>query len=499
MPEKRPSEKSPSGKRPSPLLDSLHRFEGILTDAERQEILATQKEPLPTGIRLNSLKVSPEDAIRFMAARYGWKITPVRFCDQGWAIQEAESSPGRTIEHRMGQYYLQDVASMVPVSLFDIKNAPESPLILDLAASPGGKTTHLIDRSGDKGFVIANDASKNRIPALRAVLASWGGINQIITQYPGESFGNWYPETFDIVLLDAPCSMENLRPTPNHPLRETTPTERDRLQERQIQLLTSGLSALKMGGQLVYATCSLAPEEDEAVLNRLLKTFPNAVSIVEVSDKLSISAPGLAQFEGMAYHPDITRALRLWPHRTGMSGFFCALLKRTGTIPVQKEPPASRDFTKTELDPLSPKMENEIKAMLSSNYGLDLENILDEYQLYIRIRYKQLFLIPKCYLESFSTLPYEYIGMPLGEWDGEGLQPSHEFISRFGGQFTRGRICIPDDKIPQWIAGRDIRHPQTDLNPQGQYLLVIDKNKRNLGLGKLLPKRLRNMLPRSSL
>jgi 16S rRNA (cytosine1407-C5)-methyltransferase len=482
----------------SNLDNSLGRFREILTEAEQQEILALQKQPLPTGIRLNPLKVNPEEKIRDLSARYGWKIKPVPFCKYGWAIYEAETSPGGTIEHRMGQYYLQDVASMVPVSLFDSVEANIYPLILDMAASPGGKTNHLISRSKAHGFVIANDASKSRIPALRSVLTSWGGINQIITQYPGESFGAWYPETFDLVLLDAPCSMENLRPTPNHPLRETTPSERTRLVERQIQLLTSGMAALKTGGQLVYATCSLAPEEDEAVLDAVLRAFPKAIQIEEVSDRLRITAPGLTQFDGNAFHPVLSRALRLWPHRTGMSGFFCALIRKNGPIPIQKSTPPSRDFTKTELIPLKQDSAGEINNSLESGFGFDLEKILAQYNLSPYIRHDHVFLIPNQYLECFSTLPYEYIGMPLGRWDGKALEPAHEFISRFGHQFRWGIISIPEEKIAQWVEGRDIRRPPTKRNPQGQYLLVTDQNGRNLGLGKLLPKRLRNMLPRGS-
>jgi 16S rRNA (cytosine1407-C5)-methyltransferase len=475
---------------------SLGRFQNILTEAEHREIIAIQDDPLPTGIRFNRLKVNPETAIQEMSKRYGWEIASVPFCDHAWAIQYAEFSPGRTLEHLMGQYYLQDVASMVPVSLFDFKETPPSPLILDMAASPGGKTTHLIDRAGDNGFVIANDASKGRIPALRAVLSLWGGINQIITQYPGESFGAWYPETFDIVLLDAPCSMENFRPTPTHPLRETTPTERSRLQERQIQLLTSGLAALKTGGQLVYATCSLAPEEDEAVLDELLRGYPNCFSVENVSKTFPISAPGLAQFEGTTYHPQVTHALRLWPHRTGMSGFFCALLTKTGAFPFPKTTPPSRDLIKTDLKPLKTTIKQQVVEKVLVNYGLGLAEILAKFDLSLQIRYDRIFLFPNRYLEKFSTLPYETIGIPFGQWDGVDLEPAHDFVSRFGGQFTRGKIRIPDEKIPQWVAGRDIRHPKTGLNPQGQYLLVTDQGGRNLGLGKLLPKRLRNMLPR---
>jgi len=482
-----------------PLGQSLDRFETILSESERQEITRLQESPLLTGIRLNRLKVEPQAAITRLAAAYGWDVAPVPFCDNAWTLQKTKTAPGTTIEHRMGQYYLQDVASMVPVSLYNFEALPHQPLILDMAASPGGKTTHLIERSHDQGFVIANDASKGRIPALRSVLAAWGGINQIITQYPGESFGAWYPETFDLVLLDAPCSMENLRPTPSHPLRNTTSTERQRLGERQGQLLASGLAALKTGGQLVYATCSLAPEEDEQVLDGLLDTFPGTFQIEEGSHKLSIAAPGLTQFEGKTFHPDLVRALRLWPHRTGMSGFFCALLTKTGPMPLNKETPPSREFIKTDLKPLDPAMNARLAETIKSNYGLNLKDILTEFNLSLYDRFQQLFLIPNRYLNQFSGLPYEYIGMQLGRWEGEELEPSHEFISRFGGRFTRGKICIPEKKTDQWITGRDIRGTQTDLTPEGQYLLVTDPMGRNLGLGKLLPKRLRNMLPRGLL
>ena len=483
---------------PAEIQKSLERFSQILSPAEINRIIEIQMNPLPTGIRVNVLKADPKPAIEEWSARYGWKIQPIPFCENGWTIHKSSTSPGTTIEHRMGQYYLQDAASMVPVSLFDM-TMENSPLILDMAASPGGKTTHLIDRTFDRGFILANDASKSRISALRSVLSGWGGINFTITQYPGESFGGWYPETFDRVLLDAPCSMENLRPVSNHPMRETTTDERIRLQERQIQLLASGLRALKIGGQLVYATCSLAPEEDEAVIDALLDRYPDAFSIEEVSGKIPFKTPGLTQFEGRDFHPDLKNALRLWPHLTGMSGFYSVLLTKTKAVSSENSSPPSRDFSKTDLEELAQADKTLIINRIKRNYGLDLDKVLRSYHLELYQRHEQVFFIPQGYIEHFSTLPYSYIGMPIGRWVNDILEPAHEFISRFGRQFTQGIIRIDDERVEQWIAGRDIRHPDTDLDPRGQYLLVTDESDRNLGLGKLLPKRLRNMLPRGSI
>ncbi len=481
----------------SRLHESIMRFSEILSPQEIREIIAIQDQPLPTGIRINPLKSDPHLKIKDLASRYGWCVQSLPYCENGWTIQQSIVSPGLTIEHRMGQYYIQDAASMVPVSLFNLETP--QPLVLDLAASPGGKTTHLIDRTNDRGFILANDASKGRIPALRSVLVNWGAANTIVTNFPGEKFGAWYPETFDLVLLDAPCSMENLRPAPNHPLRETTQTERSRLQERQINLLISGLQALKIGGQIVYATCSLAPEEDEAVIDTTIQKFPDALKILDVSEKVPNGIPGLAEFNHQTFHKDLAGSLRLWPHLTGMSGFFCALMQKTAPVKVHTEPAPSRDFSRTDLGKVSEELQNEIFEFILLTYGFELLKITTDQNLALFQRHDQLFLIPKRYLEHFINLPYTWIGLSIGHWNDQILTPSHEFISRFGHLFTRGIIQIDHDLIAQWCSGRDIRHPETDLQPVGQYLLVTDKSRRNLGLGKLLSKRLRNMLPRQSI
>ncbi len=477
------------------LLNSIQRFRDVLSEKEIQRLLDIQEKPLPIGIRLNPLKAKPEEAIQDLSTRYGWNAQPIPFCPTCWTITEAETSPGMTIEHRMGHYYIQEAASMVPVSLFEVND--ESPLILDMAASPGGKTTHLIDRTKDRGFIIANDASKGRIAALRSVLSTWGGINLAVTNYPGEAFGSWYPETFDLVLLDAPCSMENLRPTPNRPLRQTTDDERLRLQERQIQLLTSGLQTLKIGGQLVYATCSLAPEEDEAVVSALLQAHPDAIHLRDVTKRFHFESQGLSGFQGQPFHPQLQHAVRLWPHKTGMSGFFCVVIKKTASIPVSKLDPPSRQFSKTNLELLDESIKTNVLEHLSMNYGFDLRDTLNSLSLQLYRRREQYILLPNQYIKHFVSLPYEFIGMALGRWIEDQFEPSHAFISRFGHLFTTGIIQIKDNEINQWIDGRDIRHPDTRLSAAGQFLLIKDQAGRNLGLGKLLPKRLRNMLPRS--
>ena len=178
------------------------------------------EKPLNPGIRLNRIKSQPV-TIDELVSRYNWEIKPVPYCRSGWKVSKSDMPVSQTVEQRFGYYYIQETASMLPPELFDFSANP-SHLILDMAASPGGKTTHLADRSGDLGFIIANDNSRERITALKLILQNWGVLNHAITQFPGEMFGLWFPEVFDTVLLDAPCSMQGLRTTASHPMRPVT-------------------------------------------------------------------------------------------------------------------------------------------------------------------------------------------------------------------------------------------------------------------------------------
>jgi 16S rRNA (cytosine1407-C5)-methyltransferase len=187
--------------------DSLERYRDLLDAAEFEQLLQAVQRPLPSAIRINTLKIAVDDARRTWPAWCGWQVRPITFCETGWRVTGGDIA--RTLEHKMGFYYIQDAASMLPAEMFGFER--DEPLVLDMAAAPGGKTTHLACKMGDRGLVVANDASARRIPPLRFKLQDWGAMNTAITNYPGERFGDWFPETFDEVLLDAPCSGESLR------------------------------------------------------------------------------------------------------------------------------------------------------------------------------------------------------------------------------------------------------------------------------------------------
>ncbi len=510
MAKKRKSK--PQGPTPAEAAEAaLERFRPLLEAEELAQLLDELERPLPPSIRINPLKVEPEAALAGWRARYGWEVQPVPYCPNGWWITESRTAPSQTIEHRLGEYYIQDAASMLPVELFDFDDL-DAPLTLDLAASPGGKTTHITARTGDRGLVIANNSSASRITALRLVLDQWGATNAAVTRFPGESFGAWFPETFDRALLDAPCSMQGLRTSESHPMRAVSEKETASLAQRQERLLESALQAVKVGGQVVYSTCTLAPEEDEAVLDALLQRYPGAFEIVELEGKLPQPAPALAKFGEQDFDPSVPRAARLWPHRYGTSGFFAALLRKTGPftqpsagesgqapgLPGGAQEAPSRPMSRSGFEELSEQEAQAWSDGLMQAYAFDLAETLERSRLALWRRGREVYAIPRLYLERFRELPVQSLGLPLGEELPDSLAPSHEWVARFSGEFLTGRYPLEEEHLRAWLRGEDIRSKPLPGYPTGMVVIVEDASGRLLGRGRVLRDRLKNLLPRRS-
>ncbi|MBI5958302.1 MAG: NOL1/NOP2/sun family putative RNA methylase, partial [Chloroflexi bacterium] len=331
---------------PSPaddLLDRLEHYRQFLSADELARLVESLEHPRRPAIRLNTLKVDPAEARRTWPEWYGWDVQPVPFCAAGWQITRQDHPLGQTLEYDMGQYYIQDAASMIPAELFSPAPAP---LILDLAAAPGGKTTHLASRFEDRALIVANDTSASRIAALRSNLQTWGAAGVLITTAPGERFGRWFPEMFDAALLDAPCSGDTLRINSGRKTRTVSDRERLALCQRQSALLISAFQAVRPGGEIVYSTCTMAPEEDEAALDDLLRLYPQAAEIERVAHLPALaSAPGLAADGERIFQPGVRHAVRLWPHLYQTSGFFAARIRKTAAISVDPDPPPVRSWT----------------------------------------------------------------------------------------------------------------------------------------------------------
>jgi 16S rRNA (cytosine1407-C5)-methyltransferase len=473
----------------------LERYAGMLDEVTQEQLMVAMMRSLAPTIRINTLKIGVKEAARAWQQRYGWGMQPVVFCPAGWRLTENAENVSWTREHRMGFYYIQEAASMLPVEMFDF-SSEECPLVLDMAAAPGGKTTHIVTQLGDRGLVIANDSNSQRLPSLQGNLQRWGASSVVVTNQPGERFGGWFPEVFDYVLLDAPCSGEALRAVDRHQSRLVSSQERELLQQRQVRLLSSAFQALRPGGQLVYSTCSLAPEEDEAVLDAFLRCYPHQASVEAVDHLLPVSAPG-SVFDGRReYNRAVSRAVRLWPHLYDTAGFFAALIRKQASVIVQSVSPPSRSFEKAGYKLLTRQEQDEVVTGVREVYGFDLGGVIERQHLTLWRHGHAVSAVPEQWSSRFAEFPFVAAGMMLGKRSHRGFEPSHELVVRFSSGFMGQRVTIDERLVEVWLAGKNLERGRMPPHPAEGLILVEDSQGRFLGRGKVDGDEIRNMLPR---
>lgn len=492
---KRKSKKSQASTIPTadPSLQAAD-YRDLLSAEEYELLLAEIHQPLPPALRVNPLKTNPAFA-QSLTGKYGWQLEPVPFCTTGYRVRNAPAAEiSAALEHYLGMYYIQEVASMLPVELFS--DFGPADLILDMAASPGGKTTHLVSRSADQAQVIANDSSQGRIQALRSVLQNWGAVNYAVTRFPAERFGEWFPATFDKVLLDAPCSMQGLRTADSHPSRPVTAKESAQLSRRQRAMLASAIRALRVGGEVVYSTCTLLPEEDELVIDAVLREFAGSIEIIDARRVLPVSAPGLTGFRGQSLSPQLEKSARLWPHRYQTAGFFaCNLLKLDATPGLSAEPP-SRSLDAVQFNVFSAREERDFCQRFADSFGFDLAANLEENRRALVRHYEQVFIFPPPLLERFSTLPVQAAGMLLGEDTPEGFLPSQAWVSRYGSHCTQSVIQLDANESAEWVKGNNLEAVSSVELPDQKFIIMLSHEGYALGRAARAGSGLKNLLRR---
>jgi len=279
---------------------------------------------LRRSIRVNTLKISVVALKKRLKDRFN--LTSIPWCKQGFWIEHKEGRRdiGNTIEHALGYYYVQEAVSMVPPLV--LKPKPGS-VVLDMCASPGSKTTQIAAMMKNKGVLFANDYKGMRLAPLGINLNRCGVTNSIVTLMHGQWFDK-VKQKFDYVLVDAPCSGTGTVRKSLKTLRIWNPGMVKKLSYTQKRLIETGFNLLKKGGVLVYSTCSLEPEEDEGVVDSLLKKFDNAkVEKVKLSGLKTGKA--VLSFNDIEYDKQVKNCLRIWPQDNDTEGFFVVRIKKT--------------------------------------------------------------------------------------------------------------------------------------------------------------------------
>ena len=311
-----------------PLL--AERMKELLPDNEDfKKFLETIKKEPADSIRCNTLKISPEKLLIRLKSK-GWSIAqPFNDYPEVMIIKNnlEPGEIGRSLEHLLGYYYVQEIASMLPVLVLEPK---PNQIILDLCASPGSKTTQIAAKMQNTGTIIANEINLKRIIILASNMERCGAMNSIITKKEGAALCNRLKKEgleFDKVLVDVPCSGEGtLRSNPATALMWNINTVKQ-MSKIQKNLLSSAIEVLKKGGELVYSTCTHAPEENEEVVDFVLERFKGKMILETI--KLPVKCRfGLTKWSGQEYDNKLTKSCRIYPQDNNTEGFFIAKLRR---------------------------------------------------------------------------------------------------------------------------------------------------------------------------
>lgn len=437
--------------------------------------IAACQRPLRRSIRVNTLKISVSDFLALVAP-YGWQLTPVPWCEEGFWItrEEEETLPlGSTAEHLSGLFYIQEASSMLPVAaLFADDNAPLR--IMDVAAAPGSKTTQIAARMRNAGAILANEYSASRVKVLHANISRCGISNVALTHFDGRVFGAALPEAFDAILLDAPCSGEGVVRKDPDALRNWSPASNLEIAATQRELIDSAFHALRPGGTLIYSTCTLNREENQQVCQWLLARYPQAVEIVP----LDTLFPGA----GKALTPE--GFLHVFPQIYDCEGFFVARLRKTASVEALPAP-----GYKVGNFPFTPLKGREARDVISAAAGVGLE--WDE-TLALWQRDKEIWLFPVDIEPLIGKVRFSRIGIRLAERYNKGFRWQHEAVVALAGTGNKLAFELSLEEAAEWYRGRDVWPAQ----PPAADEVIVTFQRQPLGLAKRVGSRLKNSYPR---
>ncbi len=297
----------------------VERYIDMLGLQGAERLLEANERPLPQYLRCNDYLIDCELLVKRLEEKgFELEYTP-QFSPYAYKIVNAPIRPGATHEYLQGYYYLQGPASMAIVHSLDPK---QGELIIDMAAAPGGKATQILQITRDRSTLIAVEKNRRRMRALRANMQRMRFENYILVRADSTSLN--LPASFDRVLLDAPSTGEGtIRKDPS---RKTSRRPEDLLyiHKLQVKLLEKAVEIAKPGSTIVYAACTLAPEEGEMVIDYIL----DKIGGLEVEDHGTIASPALGEFFGIKFKEEVKRCGRFWPHIHDSEGFFLCRLRK---------------------------------------------------------------------------------------------------------------------------------------------------------------------------
>ena len=399
------------------------------------------------AIRLNSLKTKSQYFKDWLKAKT-IAFEEIPFNINGFKIPDDSLPLSHTLNFFKGYFQYQGISSQIPALVL---NPQPGETVLDMAAAPGSKSTQLAALMKNKGQLILNDAVRHRLQPLNANAQKAGLINQIISYLPAERFGNLFPNYFDKILLDAPCTA--LGTISSNPEIASWWSEEKlrKLTAVQHGLLVSACKSLKTGGELVYSTCSIAPEENEMAVQKIIDKYN--MEILPVPDMRGIQfLPGMAAYQDKKFHAKMHEAVRTAPHIHGLEGFFVCRLRKTGGHKLQPHLP-SADFFQTTGP--SDKFIADDLALIADYWGIE-KNFFDDFRF---IKTKNRIWLANNEITEIPENGFTNAGLLFAERKSHSWKLFNQSVQLLGNGVKNRIIKFNEEMLTEIFAGGRIKNP----------------------------------------
>lgn len=401
---------------------------------------AFKNEPIYAGIRINSIRPGAHEAVKKI---FGI-LESIPWCKDGFYADKSKIS-GNHPFHLAGLIYFQEPSAMCAASALPIN---EGDYVLDLCAAPGGKSTQAGAKLNNTGLLVANEIVRSRAEILSSNIERLGLTNTVVTNESPDRLAEKYPEFFDKIIVDAPCSGEGMFRKEPQAVTEWSIEHTVSCGERQKNILSSALLMLKPGGMLVYSTCTFAPEENEKIAAWLIE---KGMELMEMPE-LSMLTPGKTEWCGADI--DMSRTRRIFPHKNKGEGHFAALFKKpedfSSRVEKREKKRKNKDKSKKSMDRSALEAairlyrEFESKVM---RVKLDGEPVLFGDRLYLKP-------------EGIDVHDIKVLrcGLELGMIKKNRFEPSHALALALNEPELKSRVSLDtdDERLIKYLSGEVI-------------------------------------------
>lgn len=411
------------------------------------------------GLRVNTAKISVEDFIKLSP----YELKQVSWCPNGFYYDKAQK-PAKHPFYFAGLYYIQEPSAMTTASLLPVE---EGDMVLDLCAAPGGKSTELAAKLNGTGLLVTNDISNSRAKALLKNMEVFGVGNALVTSEPPNELTKRFPEFFDKILIDAPCSGEGMFRKQGNMTKAWEKNGVDLFVGLQRSILKEAVTMLKPGGIMIYSTCTFSKEENEQAIEYLL-SLDDSLHLQELPlfDGFDKGHPEW----GLTGNEELTKCRRLWPHRIEGEGHFVAMVRKDRNQAAA--PITEYIFSKERLS------REAVDFIESIRYPFDLSRM--------DVQKERVFYIPEKmpYVKGLRILR---CGLYMGDIKKNRFEPSQSLAMFLKASQFPNSIClsVADERVIKYLKGETIELEENERNVYKDGICLICVEQYPLGFGKL--------------